>query len=304
MYKLFTLLCLFYGSFLNAQSPATILKKHFKAIEKGQSVFIEKTELTAFYVDKEVIQVLDQYLSSEKETIQRQAIFLTAKIGANHENVESRQRAIFQLLTLAQTATASSVESIVKKMQQFSSEDFNQPSKDLVLAAVNNKHPHLGKWIELAGFLQLSEPLAALKTTYKDDKYLRKSVGMALVRSGDEQKLESLMTSINELEVNDDFIYGAVPLLVYARQKQPTDLLFDIILSDEKNCTPNGPDVEGNILCAYRVMEEIAPYIQDFPVEVGMSGDLKVKDYKKALKTVRTWIQTHKEDYKLIVDKY
>jgi len=101
------------------------------------------------------------------------------------------------------------------------------------------------------------------------------------------------------MKINDDFVYGVVPLLVYTRQKETTNLLFDIILSDQKGCTPAGPDVEGNINCAYRVMEAIAPYVKGIPLELGTSGDLKTTNYKQALKDTRAWIVQHKNDYEL-----
>ena len=127
---------------------------------------------------------------------------------------------------------------------------------------------------------------------------------MALTRSGDEKKLENLMTKVKEMEIEDTFAEAVVPLLVYTRQRAAFDYLFDLILRNDKTCTPLGPDVPGKILCAYRVVEAVAPYVEDFPVEVGVSGDLMTDDYRAALKEVRNWVGVQKQDYVLITDKY
>ena len=42
----------------------------------------------------------------------------------------------------------------------------------------------------------------------------------------------------------------------------------------------------------------------DFPVEVGISGDLKTTDYRKALQEVRQWIGEHRGDYELLTEVY
>lgn len=305
MKKTILLILLAYtGQLTLAQSPNATLKSHFKAIAKNQSSFLTKDQMTSLYTAKEVITTLEKYLKEEKKAVQGEAVRLLARVGSNHENTESRQKAVFLLLTKVPGASSILAEKIAKGLQKFKTEDFSEVAIEQLLTVIYDKPPHLGKFIELAGFLQLNEPLEEIKVQFKDDKNLRKSVGMALVRSGNEQKMESLMTTLKEQKINDDFIYGAVPLLVYARQKGTTDFLFDIIMSDEKNCTPNGPDVGGKILCAYRVMEELAPYVEDFPVQVGASGDLDTDDYKKTLKDVRTWIGAHRGDYHLKTEVY
>ncbi|MEM9824931.1 MAG: hypothetical protein AAF985_27860, partial [Bacteroidota bacterium] len=123
--------------------------------------------------------------------------------------------------------------------------------------------------------------------------------------------------------INDEFVFGILPKLVYARQKETTDYLFDIILQDQKTCgspadhdhgdgnaghhhhnNANAGHHHGKINCAYRVMEAIAPYVKGIPLRVGASGDLITTDYQQALTTTRQWITAHRDNYELNTEIY
>ena len=289
---------------LQAQTPAPNIQKHLKSIAKNQNSYLPKDKTEAYYTDEAVIKDLESYLSDENEKVQQEAVSLTARIGSQHQVPESRERAVYQLLTTALSASSIVTEKIAKGLRKFKPADYGEEATEQLLAVIAANRPHQGMYIDLAGYLQLKDALTEMKSTYAENKSLRRNIGMALVRSGDEKKLENLMSKLADIEVNDEFAEGLVPLLVYARQKETFDYLFEVIDSNEKNCTPIGPDIPGRIYCAYRVVEQVAPYIKDFPVEVGASGDLKTDDYKAALKEVWAWIEEHRTDYELIEDKY
>lgn len=286
------------------QSSPSELKNHFKALSKAQKSYLPKAKIEAYYRDEVAVQTIAKYVTDKNPKVQQEAVRLMAKVGSHHQGLESRQRAVFELLTAAQTASDLMLEKIATGLEQFKVTDYEESAIAQLRLLIEKKPAHLKEYIKIAGFLQLKEDLTALKEPYKSDKDLHKNLSIALARSGDEQKMEVLLKSVSEMPVDDDFVYGVVPVLAYTRQKAATDFLFDIILSDEKTCTPAGPDVPGKILCGYRVMEEIAPYVEGFPVEVGASGDLKVRDYQAAIKLVRQWIKIHREDYKLNMEIY
>lgn len=299
------IIIIFYVSLsMNMQAQTDVLKQHFQSIEKGATAFINKAQLQTFETDMNVISDLQAYLVAEQPKVAFESTQLMAKIGAAHQDETSRRTAVRALLNHAQTAPTTLLEKIAKGLQKFKAEDFDEVAIEQLKTVIAAKRPYLDLYIKLAGFLKQTDLLNQLKETYKEDKALYQSISVALVRSGDEKKMASLLRNIAKIKLNDDYIYNLVPLLVYTRQKKTTDILFDIILSDEKSCTHPGPDVEGTMICAYRVIEELAPYIKEFPVEVGVSGDLKVKSYPKALKTVRAWIMEHREDYELKEEIY
>lgn len=104
------------------------------------------------------------------------------------------------------------------------------------------------------------------------------------------------------LAVDDEFVHYVLPDLIYVRQKSIFDYLFGLIESDVMGCSTGYGTRK--VPCACRIVEAVAPHVVDFPVEVRVSGDLKVDDYPKALEEVRSWIRKHREDYELRTDIY
>ncbi len=300
---LMILLCCLSSQFLFSQN-ISMVKDHLEKIGKGKSSNISRSDLSAFTETSDIVTLLNTYLDTSNEKVKREAIRLMVVVGSQNSSIYTRKSAVDYLVKQIDTEESSSNRQIVKGLRKFKAEDFDENIKKKVGTFVRAEYAPLEKWVELAGFLQLQPVLEEIKYKHQDNKQLRQKIGIALTRCGDKAKVENLLKNIRTLEVNDEFVYGVVPLLVYARQKETTDFLFDIILSDEKKCTPAGPDIEGNILCGYRVMEAIAPYVEGIPLEIGPSGDLVTNDYKKALSQTRQWINNNRSTYQLITDKY
>jgi len=300
---LMILLCCLFSQILLSQN-ISIVKDHLEKISKGKSSNISRSDLSAFTETSDIVTLLNTYLDTSNEKVKREAIRLMVMVGSQNSSTYTRKSAVSYLVKKIDTEENLSNRQIVKGLRKFNVEDFDERVKKKVGSFVRAEYAPLDKWVELAGFLQLQPILEEVKFKHQDNKQLRQKIGIALTRCGDKAKVENLLKKTRTIEVNDEFVYGVVPLLVYARQKETTDFLFDIILSDEKKCTPAGPDIEGNILCGYRVMEAIAPYIEGIPLEVGPSGDLVTNDYQKALSETRNWINNNRSAYQLITDKY
>jgi hypothetical protein len=297
---LFSLIFLSCTSMIIAQSNKVLVKSYFKNLSKDKGAYFDKQTYQSLYKDKEIISLLTKYLKEDKDLYKRAAIKVMTKIGSNHVDTESRQRAVFQLISVIENAPVDLRREIASSLQNFLIEDFDEASKNKLVEILNFEHIGFGGLIEIAGFLKLTLPLYELRIKYKDEKDLRKYFGMALIRCGDEQLLETLMRKVEEQKLDDNFIYNVIPTLIYTRQKQIFDFLFDIILSNDKACTSN----ETSILCGFRVMEQISPYIIDFPVKVGVSGDLETDNYRQALEDVRAWIKANRDTYRLRTDIY
>jgi hypothetical protein len=98
--------------------------------------------------------------------------------------------------------------------------------------------------------------------------------------------------------VNSNTVGYLLPDLIYTRQKTAIDYCVELLFSDEKLCMPPNPDLSEKIPCAYRIIELLAPAIENFPIEVNPSIGLESDDYPKTLQTVREWFQAN-SNYKI-----
>lgn len=216
------------------------------------------------------------------------------------------------LLESCYNATQQEVYSNLKSIEKYPYSIFDGQAKRKVKQIISQSPPYLNRWIKLAGFLQMENELLAIA---KDDhpsgiaerlnqsKSLKTSYNLALVRAGNKAKLKTLMKNVKKLDLNDNFVYEAVPQLIYARQKPIFDYLLEMIKDKRQNCTPADAETRGNISCAYRIIEEVAPYISDFPFEATSYG-IKTDDYPLMLKQTRAWIRKNKNSYVLDKENY
>ncbi|MEM9917720.1 MAG: hypothetical protein AAF990_06470 [Bacteroidota bacterium] len=285
---------------LQAQSASKILKPHFKKIQKAKASQLSKAQMLTLTKNADVFQALGAYTRSDKDQVQREGVRLTAWIGQRHQGAGQRKTAVHLLLEVAKTAESTVQYQVAKALQRFRQDDFDELARKLLAEHLQRKPQHLDKFLLTAGFLGMQDELEALRPEFKKRNSLRRSLNLALTRCGNQQKIESMMNNVRKIPVDDDFVYEVVPMLVYTRQRPQMDYLMELVLSNRRACRPIGEDVDGYILCGYRVIEQIAPVIEDFPVAVNeLTGDLAVKDYKKAMKDVRTWLEDHKDTYVL-----
>jgi hypothetical protein len=123
---------------------------------------------------------------------------------------------------------------------------------------------------------------------------VRWSALLAMARLGDDEAINQVMEKARKIKVNDAAIQQLFPDLVYTRQKIVLDYLVEVIQSDEANCESADNDNPTSILCGYRVMEQLAPAIKNYPLSLDASGDVKTWDYKKSLDQVRQWFAANK----------
>jgi hypothetical protein len=90
---------------------------------------------------------------------------------------------------------------------------------------------------------------------------------------------------------------------VYTRQPAIFKFLEGVINNNSENCQSSNPDSSKKMLCGYRVMEQIAPVIKDFPVKTDETGDLVSNDYVAALQQVRSWFAAN-PNYSLNSETY
>ena len=187
----------------------------------------------------------------------------------------------------------------LKALQKFDLVQFSNFNKNKVTNCLLNPEIVSKELVLFAGFLNIKESLIALSPKHRNDKPFLQHINLALVRTGDPEKTETLYRNLLKRSVNDDFVYELLPLLVYTKQIKIYDWLLTMIVSDEKNCHPADAETAGHINCAYRIMEALAPNIIDFPIATDKWGDLKINNYSKALTIVRDWIEINQGNYKI-----
>ena len=120
---------------------------------------------------------------------------------------------------------------------------------------------------------------------------------------GNSESIDYCLNKIKGAGVNDHTVTHLFPDLAYIRNKDAFHYMLQEINSDEKKCSSANPDNEKPVICAFRIMELVAPYIEDFPVKLTSYGELDTNDYDKALIKVKEWISLH-DQYSLISTIY
>jgi len=156
----------------------------------------------------------------------------------------------------------------------------------------------------VAGYLNKAQALYAVPEEFRKSTRDKNAYDLALIRIGDESRIQRLKRLLQTVTVDDDFIFKIAPQLIYTRRREVIDFMFNEILKDQLYCTPADTHTSGRINCAYRLLELVAPVVRDFPLQVGPSGDLTTKDYPAALKMARNWILANHENYAVITDTY
>ena len=207
------------------------------------------------------------------------------------------------LILSCQSNDAIIVDNAIKDLQRIPLSDFNSANKEAVAKLLKKNSKHLDRIIKLAGFLQLEAELLNIDKDIVKDKHLKQALNLALVRAGNIEKTDLMLQNIKKMPLDDHFSYEVVPSIVYARQKILIDQLLSRILEPGTQCNPPDLDTNGNVSCAYSIIEQIAPYIDNFPVSLDRYG-IKTDNYPRMLADVRLWIDKNKESYTISFEKY
>jgi len=197
------------------------------------------------------------------------------------------------LLTEALSATTGRQAEIARELKRFPREAFGTDTGKQ-LSQLLNKELLGGKkdYILLAGFLGESGLVEEL-AIQSPPSGLKQAINLARVRTGNEAKRTNLLKNIARYSVNDDFVYTVVPLLVYTRQREVIDFIWQEVVTENLACSPSDAETSGRIDCAARLVEYLAPIIEDFPIEHDAEGNLLTADYAKAIAEIRRWYAVH-----------
>ena len=216
---------------------------------------------------------------------------------------ESYVRSLTEILFRPSSTVAASA---LKVMQQFDRGNFSQSVKEDLLTYISEKKENRGEAILLLGFVGSQNDISFLKnlehytSISKKDKY---KVKLALVRLGDPVAVEEFMKELSERTINDELVTDLLPDLIYTHHQAVYTFLLDELYNELPACLSANNDSQDRILCSYRIMEQIAEEVRDFPVKLDPSGELS-GDYQEALNTARKWYQANRKNFTINTDNY
>jgi len=207
------------------------------------------------------------------------------------------------LLQQAQNAPNAEIRKIQDRLRRIPLAEFNSSHQRKVQTLISKGGSRADEWILIAGFLGMCDYVQSIRYDYENGTDEKQAVNLALTRCGTPEKVASLLRNAKKIPVEDNFIYEVAPKLIYTRQKAILNYLFEIVMSDAKSCNSSG-EYERAIPCAYRLIEMLAPAINQYPFGLSASGDLEQKDYKFALATIRRWYTKNKNTYQPNLESY
>lgn len=269
----------------------------------GKSDYATGVKIVKDYGITELLNVLDKYYTDTLTFVRRQAYYLTYRKGLDEK--EDVQPIVFRLAKGINDDDGGLRGRIIGYLKTFPISAFDEESKALIAANINKPNsPHYDELVLLAGFagtgnnelfrLWMNKDLAPEK---------RWNISLALARLGSEDALRYCLEKVKKAPVNSRMANYLLPDLVYTRQKPALDYCVELLYSDEKLCQTANPDLSESILCAYPIIELIAPVIAGFPIKVDPSIGLDIDDYEKMLQTVRKWFEDNPE-YEIIVTSF
>ena len=285
---------------LLAQTPTTTLDTYLTAIRQGQRPSAPQRLWQNPEQHSTTLTALAPYYADTVSDVRAQAYYLTKQVGTHSQDPTLRQQVTAQLVGGLQDEDSGIIGRVHSYLTAFNPTDFTTTTRQQLATLLPQRPAHLSRLLKLIGSLNMTDQLPTLQSLLpRLSARDRWTAQLALARLGDPEALATVLARVKQQPLSDDVVYEALPDLVYTRQKAAIDYLVTIVHSDEKNCQSADPEAEQNIRCGYRVLELLAPVIQDFPLTVDASGDLAVSDYPKALEEARGWLKEH-ADYEVV----
>lgn len=300
MKKSLSLLLLTIASFfVQAQDATALLKYYFGEVREGRYPPIPKQFSLPEYADK-TLKGVQVYAADSAARVRAKSYGMLRYVGMQSRQPGIRERAVEQLVQGGEDKDAGNVGTVFQYLSEFHANDFTNKAKEKLKTTYQRHGPHFSSLLRLLGAIQLTELKESIRTytlsgNQADERW---AAIVALARMGDADATEEMMRRATKLPVNDDVVYEVFPDLIYSRQRVGIEYLVKVLDDDAKNCISSGED-EHPIACGYRIMEQLAPIIEGYPLTIDASGDIHTDDYKQALATVRDWFHQH-QDFKIV----
>lgn len=253
-----------------------------------------------------VLNYLPKYFTDSVANIRLRATSLAKTIGTTSKISTIRSKAVQQIISASKDKDSGNAGAALISLTEFKKTDFSKIDQDTLYAIFKRKTAHVNTLIRLMGYLEILSSKNDLYNLSQDASLARKdrwAAMLALARMGDQQAFDDVLNRIKRMPVGDAVVYEVFPDLIYTRRPEAISYLVEALNNDAKNCESANSDNPERIPCAYRIMEMLAPVIENYPLKQNASGDIDTNDYPAALQKVRDWFKTNKE-YKILRDTY
>lgn len=241
----------------------------------------------------EILPLVVPFTVDSVNEVRYSAYSLISTIGQQSTSTPFRQKAAAALVTGWRDKDSGINGMVGSSLQKFKQSDFAYAVKDTLRNLIKAIPPYYDKLVMLCGYLDMKDQITVIQSQLRNGQIKNKKEQwasyLALSRLGDKQTIDYVMKRVRKLGINDDVVYEIFPDLIYTRQPEAIAYIVSAFQSDEYKCESANPEATATIPCAYRLMEYLAPVIQDFPLKTDASGDIIVSDYSKALTQARQW---------------
>lgn len=286
------------GYHLSAQSLAVEINDYFDQLRQQPN-----TKSLSFRNDdgKDALQglaTLQKYQLDSLATVRQEAYRLVHELVQQATDQEMRIKGVNQLVQGIRDNGPGIQRWVAQRLSQYEKDVFSPDSHQLIEQVIRQRNAAFAELVLIAGYLELKNiaPLFVelLKTSATELTTEEKwNVHLAMARMGDPLFINYCVRKVKKFGVNDDVVYELLSGLIYIRQPESFAYLQALIFDDEKSCTVADMESEGNITCAYRILEMVTPYIQNFPLQLAAGGDIEGQNYPVALQTARDWFLSH-----------
>jgi len=265
-------------------------------VRSGAAITVDRNKILNAPA-KESISALRKYFADTVDAVRYEALSLGTQLVLKAKEQGLARAHIHDLIAysvIGQTIN-NQVAGLLKK---FKPGDFSLSELSLMKEVMEARENNIGTMAKIYAFAGGTadglHALLAKPTLSKSDK---KDIRLALVRTGDQALAQKMSQALSEQVFNDELIYSALPEILYTKNKTLYTQVLNAILSDAKKCSSANNDDNTPIICAYRLIEQVAPHITGFPVTINDKGEIDTKDISASLVLVREWIAKNKESF-------
>ncbi|MDP4189518.1 MAG: hypothetical protein Q8907_15305 [Bacteroidota bacterium] len=236
-------------------------------------------------------------LISDNSTDKRSLVYRLADyLGRMTSDPKIKKQSLILLIKGLNDKDGAIVYTNLQALKQYTRRDFDLRMKhDISQKIQEGAQPHYELLVKIGGWLDIPDLNVFFRQKLQDKSGTtnreRWAMRLAMARMGEQDMVQYCLRKAEAAPLNDDAVYDLVPDLVYTRQKPIFAYLFRIIESDDRNCSSPNPDRNADIICAYGVIEKIAPVIVRFPLKTDKSGELVSNNSKEILSVSRKWIK-------------
>lgn len=275
-------------------------------LRSGQAITADRGKIAAATNYKEATEILGRYVSDTLLAVRYEALSLYSQAALRSKDKALIKKSIRYIIGNAILYNSINNQ-IVNLLKRYTKQEFESDELQLMKSLLESQDNNIGNLAKVYAFAAgptAQNDLAALLAKPTLNKGDKKDIKLALVRSGNENYAQKMNETLKQQVLNDELIYSALPDVLYTKNKEMFAWLLNGIMSDNKKCSSANNDDPAPMICAYRLIEQLAPHILNFPVSINAKGEIESKDLSKSLADVRAWITKNATSFEINRDTY